>query len=1254
VLLLVAVLVAATALLVRYWLLPHIDDYRGEIAAAISRAAHQRITIGGLEGDWDGYRPRLVIRDLRVYDRAGAERLALASVDGTLSWMSLLGEVRFHAIEADRLALEVRRDERGVFSIAGIALDQGGDGEGGFGDWLLAQNRIAVRKSTLTWIDETLGGLPLQLSNVDLLVDRRLGGWRVGLQAAPPIEAASPIDLRADLKRDRLGGQRVWRGRVYLAVTYADLVTLGHWLPLPPDVERGAGGMELWADLAESRVTNVIADVHLSDVSLRLRSDLPYLDLARLTGRIGWTRIGDSVTWSARDLSFTAPDGLELPPADLTYRRAGAEDDPNARSDVRFDALDLAAVVRLVDRLPLDEALRQRLAELDPRGTLHGFDLSWTGRLGEGSQYAARGSFERIAVSPSGYLPGFSSVSGQLDADQRGGRLSLRAQGAELAMPKVFAAPLPVQELSAKLSWTMQAGLPAVRVESLALSNAHMAAKASGTYRAVADGPGTLELAGSMQHGEGHEAWRYLPLKMHPQLREWLQRSIVAARMHDVRFRLSGDLHLFPFTHGRPGSFEAVVPFDAATLAFDPHWPALEGLRGELAFRNASLDVHIEDGRTFGVRLRSATASIADLGADHPVSEIRGTAEGPTADFLRVVAASPVTRMIGGFTQDMQASGNGMLSLTAALPLKDIDQATVAGRYTFLSNTLEPGHGAPRLEQLNGQLVFDAKDVRLQDGSARVLRMPVRFSAERVPGSRGVLFRGSGRADVPALRALVDEPWVNALSGAADWQGVLRVEGGGYDLTLDSDLRGLGSALPAPLTKLASAPQRFTLQRRSQPGGRELTSVNLGNLFSMQRMEARDGTQPSRVEVRLGEPAPLPQREGVWLGGRVAALDVDRWRSLIPAGGSGRSAGAGAEPGGRGGISLSGDSVVLFDREWHDVQFQAVQKDGQWQGQVSAREAVGSVGWSSAGSGSVQARLTRLALPDKISTVHQADSGVPPELPALDITADDFRAGERAFGKLTLLAQPEGRDWRVRQLELKSPEGTLSANGVWRAGSPPVARLDVQVDVRDIGAFLARLQLPRGVAGGSGKLTGQLAWNGSPQSVDLQSLSGTVRLEARQGRFVRIEPGIGKLIGVLSLQALPRRAALDFRDIFSEGFAFDSISATAVVDRGTARTRDFRMAGPAARVEMSGEVNLPGETQRLDVRVMPSLSEGIALGAAIVNPAVGLATLLAQKALKDPVGKIVAFEYEVSGTWADPMVMKKRREAPEDGRQGRK
>jgi uncharacterized protein YhdP len=129
---------------------------------------------------------------------------------------------------------------------------------------------------------------------------------------------------------------------------------------------------------------------------------------------------------------------------------------------------------------------------------------------------------------------------------------------------------------------------------------------------------------------------------------------------------------------------------------------------------------------------------------------------------------------------------------------------------------------------------------------------------------------------------------------------------------------------------------------------------------------------------------------------------------------------------------------------------------------------------------------------------------------------------------------------------------------------------------------------------------------------------------------------------------------LDFRDIFSEGFAFDQITGNADVVHGVARTQNFGMKGPAARVEMKGEVNLAQETQLLDVKIYPSLSDSVALGTALVNPLIGLGALVVQKALKDPLSHILSFEYHIAGTWTTPSVTRKKREAPPQPQAGRK
>ena len=108
--------------------------------------------------------------------------------------------------------------------------------------------------------------------------------------------------------------------------------------------------------------------------------------------------------------------------------------------------------------------------------------------------------------------------------------------------------------------------------------------------------------------------------------------------------------------------------------------------------------------------------------------------------------------------------------------------------------------------------------------------------------------------------------------------------------------------------------------------------------------------------------------------------------------------------------------------------------------------------------------------------------------------------------------------------------------------------------------------------------------------------------ERAERQFLEIEPGLGKLVGLISLQALPRRITLDFRDVFSEGFQFDRISSSAQIDSGVLKLKEFRMRGSAAEVEMTGEIDLAHETQDLRVRVLPSLTDSAALGIGIVNP----------------------------------------------------
>ncbi|HRG71991.1 MAG TPA: AsmA-like C-terminal region-containing protein, partial [Thauera aminoaromatica] len=360
--------------------------------------------------------------------------------------------------------------------------------------------------------------------------------------------------------------------------------------------------------------------------------------------------------------------------------------------------------------------------------------------------------------------------------------------------------------------------------------------------------------------------------------------------------------------------------------------------------------------------------------------------------------------------------------------------------------------------------------------------------------------------------------------------------------------------------------------------------------------------------------------------------------------------------------ALAADELGVFGQTFKAVDLRARADPGGWKARLESDRADGEFDWRAAGKGTLAARFRHLRLvreaggaqagADGDSAGDEAVDDPPQRLPALDVVAERFDINELELGRLEVLARNRGNLWQLDRFALVSADGRLAGKGQWRAGARQRTELDFALETASMGGLIRRLGHPDVVRGGAASLAGQLAWRGAPTRIDYPSLSGRLRLETGAGQFNRLEPGVGRLLGILSLQSLPRRITLDFRDVFSEGFAFDRISGSIELARGVLRSEDLEIRGPAARVAMSGSADVVSETQDLRVLVQPTLSESVAIGAAagLVNPVAGVVTYLAQKVLSDPIEKLFAFEYTVTGAWSDPQVAKRGRAAAPESR----
>ncbi|MBX3650810.1 MAG: TIGR02099 family protein [Burkholderiales bacterium] len=1246
-------LFGATVLVLRYWILPDISSHRETIARVLSDATQQKIGIGGISANWDGLRPQLALSQVVVHDAAGRPALELPRVDATLSWRSAARlQVNFHSLDIHSPSLTVRRDSRGGITVAGIAMNlDAGDGSG-FSDWLLSQRDIEIHDARLIWDDGMRAAPVLELERLQLRIVNSGNRHRIGLRAVPPAALASPLDLRADLRgEDFRSLSSVLNGQLFVQVDHVDIAAWRQWIDFPVHFPQGQGALRAWLTFGGNELLGVIADTQLREVKTRLGNSLPELDMRELGGRFSWKRSGDGMEIATSKLAFVTGDGLVLPAVDFLLRLNGAGEPGHTRGELQANALELAPLVQLADRLPLDAELRRSLTAYSPAGSLYDVSLRWNGAWPKPATYALRGRFHELSLRRHGALPGFSGFSGNIDGTEKGGTLHVATQKAVLELPQLFRDRLQLETLSGQLAWSQTTGGTELRFSNFAYANADLAGTLFGTYRTSADGPGTADLTGHLSRGVAQRVTAYLPLTVAKSSRGWLDRAFTAGSSNDVRFRVKGDLRHFPFADERNGVFEVAAKVSGGTLFYGEGWPRITGIEGDFLFRGARLEMNAREANIGKVRLARVRAQIPDLLHHEEQLNISGEAEGATADFLAFIAESPVNGMIGGFTEDMQAQGQGRLGLKLQLPLQSLDRSKVSGSYQFINNQLVPEPGFPPLEQVNGRLDFTQDGVRVPSATATFLGGPLSVTA----GSQrdaAVSIQFQGRINADAARRAGGIEWLRQIRGATDWRGSLSMRNKRVDLVVESSLQGLAVNLPAPFTKTAAEAVPLRIERRYTGPREERIAAAVGNIASVvlhRRGEGRDA-RIERGVLRFGEGAAgEPQRPGIAVSGVIRALDFHEWLAL-----SGDTESRDGGPA-LSSVDLRIDELRVFERRFSEVGIKAAQQSGVLQANIRSPDIEGALGWRGQGKGRLTARLRRLNLPAAEPAVpavpaqsSKAAETKAPELPGLDVLIDELLIAGRPLGKLELQAVQQQRDWRIEKLLLITPESQLNIDGLWQSWlTRPRMQANVRLDVNDIGRLLTRLGYPEGVRRGIAKIEGNLAWSGGPQKLDYPTLNGNFVLDAGKGQFLKLEPGIGKLLGILSLQSLPRRISLDFRDIFSEGLAFDEIVGAIKVTNGIASTDNLRITGPAARINMSGRVDLARETQALRVKINPQLSDTVSVaGALIGGPLAGLAAFVAQKLLRDPLDQIAAYEYDVTGTWSDPLVARVERPQP--------
>jgi uncharacterized protein (TIGR02099 family) len=360
-------------------------------------------------------------------------------------------------------------------------------------------------------------------------------------------------------------------------------------------------------------------------------------------------------------------------------------------------------------------------------------------------------------------------------------------------------------------------------------------------------------------------------------------------------------------------------------------------------------------------------------------------------------------------------------------------------------------------------------------------------------------------------------------------------------------------------------------------------------------------------------------------------------------------------------------TLTLLKRQWENVVLGASRSgehDNEWQANVASNQVSGHVSWKPGAvpgaPGTLEARLARLVVPaaTKNDLLGEAMSQPVQNMPSIDLIVNQLIVRDHDLGRLQVNAHNFDDNgvpvWQLDQLDISNPDAHLTATETWRAvgdagagedsaaagmQTPRRTALDFHLDIKDAGALLVRAGRPRVLKSGSGVLSGNLEWRGGPTRVDFPTLDGSLALDLRHGQILKVDPGVARLLGVLSLQSLARFAQMDFRDVIGEGLPFTSVTATAQIQNGIGSTNDFKLVTAPARATMVGSVDLAHETQDLRVHVVPTVSAGAGVVVAtIINPLFGLGALIGDIVLSHTLEHAFSMDFAISGPWAKPHV----------------
>lgn len=1197
-------LVAGFYFTLALWFFPRIDHYTPRLEKLLSDTIGATVTIDHTSARWHGALPQFSFNQLTI---SGKTKLSFARVDAGLAWWRL-PQSRFAYLVLTGTELSLWRDTNHQWYLAGAPLNEGGSSP--FIQWLFQQGGVSFQKTSFFFEDKTKKLPALILKSDDFFWQKKRRGLAFSGHFEPDPAFSSKIGVKGLWKQKEQGPLA---GEISLIVEDLQANCLEN-----PWVKGGQGNLEARLKRDDDTFSFQFSG-NLHDLNMTLTDQDPLL-VPQVSGQFSWKK-NVQEQMITMDHFLLALEGKPSRPISA-HMRWGDEG-----GELKADWLDLSLLMLIAEKLPLKEnPLEQRFTAA---GSMEDVAAKWQGPLSSPEKYHFSAKAVDFSVAEKEGNFGVTHLFGSLHGNEEGGTLKISsAENVNLA--QIFSKPLRFEELTGIFSW----GIEKERF-NLSLENVHMRnSDFNGSlklhyYHHPSDNQIVLDL--DLKDVLLVNVPDYLPRNSGKGLKQWLSQSLIGGKASTLELHLGGDLDQFPFSGEKPPGFVLRAQLTDAALAYSPSWPLLNGISGQLSIENEKLSIQATEARMGHLVWHNLEATIANYDAPDKILLVQGEATGDGSTFMRTLFSTPLREKLDAL-QDLTLNGPGNLKLALHIDLDSPEDTKSEGEYHFQQTTIAYGKAA-QMEKATGTLEFRGD----------------RFDAPKI---EGFMFGGQTRCALKTLDSgdiqldcegtalaenLKKEIWADLpASGQSAWIGTLIAGSGKTSLHIESSLEGLLVSLPEPFGKENAEKVDFHLDldfRKQATQWRFRYAKN--NIIDGEWWTNPDtpGFKITRGIMRINDKTPAPP-SGFWINGNLDRFVADDWLGYLDEG-----SGSGFKPTR---IRLNAGELEIFDRVFDHTAIEMTTSDGLWRAHFHGNNLLGELSFR---KNELQANLDRLKIDPKLPGWQASPSPKRQQvsIPNLNIHIADLVFEDKAIGAVDLIAKPKNENIVIEKFKVAVPEGFLNAKGVWKNWrADPSTDWQIEIETSNLGNLLQRYGLDGQVIGGEGKLQGTIYSPEPPYAVNFTKSQGKFSFEFRKGRLVQLNTGVfGRLLGLMRVEALPRRFMLDFSDIFEKGFTFDLLKGESRLGNHQLTLDDMVIAGPPGGFVVAGHVDLVQKSQDLTVRFVPAtlIGDGLAIGAGILGgPAAGLGAFILQKVLGDPLGQLITLEYKVGGTWADPKI----------------